>query len=73
MGNHSQLVEEHFKLAKLVVQRKVNAIMSDRVADLAFNMGLSVSTKILPSSQRILPESSLTIDSMLPQWYYLKN
>jgi hypothetical protein len=73
MGNHSQLVEEHFKLAKHVVQRKVNAIMKDRVADLAFNMGLTVSTKMHPSSQCILPENSLTIDSMLPLWYYWKN
>jgi hypothetical protein len=73
MGNKFQLVEEPFKLAKLVVQKKVSAIMSDPVADLAFNMGLSVSTKMHPSSQCIFPKSSLTIDSMLPLWYYWKN
>jgi hypothetical protein len=73
MGNKSQLVEEPFKLAKLVVQRKVNAIMSGRVVDLACNMGLSVSTKMHPSSQCIFPKSSLTVDSMLPLWYYWKN
>jgi hypothetical protein len=51
MERWSQLEEEHYRLARPVVPKRVNVIMNGLVVALAFNIQVNVFIKVRHSSQ----------------------
>jgi hypothetical protein len=58
MERWSQLEEEHYRLARPVVPKRVNVIMNGLVVALAFNMEVNVFIKVRHSSQCIFLDPS---------------